>query len=65
MHFQARHDKAGNAPALTDPTNSVVFPNLNKSPFGAPRRAAPAQANTGGRLRPALQTRLRPVRLAS
>src|SRR6266700_2025025 len=28
-HFQTWHDKAGNAPALTDPTNGLVFPNLN------------------------------------
>jgi hypothetical protein len=34
MHFQTWHDKAGNAPALTDPTNGLEFPNLNKSPFG-------------------------------
>jgi len=33
-HFQTWHDKAGNAPALTDPTNGLVFPNLNASPFG-------------------------------
>jgi hypothetical protein len=33
MHFQTWHDKAGNAPALTDPTNGLVFPNLNSSPF--------------------------------
>jgi hypothetical protein len=34
MHFQTWHDKAGNAPALTDPTNSLVFPDLNAPPFG-------------------------------
>jgi hypothetical protein len=34
MHFQTWHDKAGNAPALTDPTNGLVFPNLNAAPFG-------------------------------
>src|SRR5712692_2246808 len=28
-HFQTWHDKAGNAPALTDPTNGMVFPDLN------------------------------------
>src|SRR3984893_6081536 len=28
-HFQTWHDKAGNAPPLTDPTNGLVFPNLN------------------------------------
>jgi Ferritin-like domain len=33
-HFQTWHDKAGNAPALTDPTNGLVFPNLNVPPFG-------------------------------
>ncbi len=33
-HFQTWHDKAGNAPALKDPTNGLVFPNLNASPFG-------------------------------
>jgi hypothetical protein len=34
-HFQTWHDKAGNAPPLTDPTDrSVVFPDLNKLPFG-------------------------------
>jgi len=33
-HFQTWHDKAGNAPALTDPTNGLVFPDLNTSPFG-------------------------------
>ena len=34
MHFQTWHDKAGNAPALTDPTNGLVFPDLNAAPFG-------------------------------
>jgi hypothetical protein len=34
MHFQTWSDKAGNAPALTDPTNGLVFPNLNSPPFG-------------------------------
>ena len=34
MHFQTWQDKAGNAPALTDPTNGLVFPDLNKAPFG-------------------------------
>jgi hypothetical protein len=33
-HFQTWHDKAGNAPAVTDPTNGLVFPDLNSSPFG-------------------------------
>ncbi|HKC75758.1 MAG TPA: hypothetical protein VKF37_16410, partial [Chloroflexota bacterium] len=26
-------DKAGNAPALKDPTNGLVFPDLNAAPF--------------------------------
>jgi hypothetical protein len=35
MHFQTWHDKAGNAPPLTDPEDtSLVFPNLNVPPFG-------------------------------
>src|SRR5256886_6061668 len=29
MHFQTWHDKAGNAPPLTDPANGLVFPDLN------------------------------------
>jgi hypothetical protein len=29
MHFQTWHDKAGNAPALTDPTNGLIFPDLS------------------------------------
>ncbi len=33
MHFQTWHDKAGNAPSLTDPTNGLVFPDLNSPPF--------------------------------
>ncbi len=34
MHFQTWSDKAGNAPPLTDPTNGLVFPDLNMPPFG-------------------------------
>jgi hypothetical protein len=36
MHFQTWQDKAGNAPALTDPKDpTLVFPDLNKDPgFG-------------------------------
>jgi hypothetical protein len=34
MHFQTWMDKAGNAPALKDPTNGLVFPDLNSRPFG-------------------------------
>jgi hypothetical protein len=34
-HFQTWHDKAGNAPLLTDPANrSLVFPDLNAAPLG-------------------------------
>jgi hypothetical protein len=29
MHFQTWHDKAGNAPPLTDPTTGLTFPDLN------------------------------------
>jgi hypothetical protein len=36
MHFQTWSDKAGNAPALTDPTNGLKFPALNEPPFGGP-----------------------------
>jgi hypothetical protein len=34
MHFQTWQDKAGNAPPLKDPTNGLVFPDLNPPPFG-------------------------------
>jgi hypothetical protein len=34
MHFQTWSDKAGNAPPLTDPTNGLVFPNLNEAQPG-------------------------------
>jgi hypothetical protein len=34
MHFQTWHDKAGNAPAITDTTTGLSFPDLNKAPFG-------------------------------
>jgi hypothetical protein len=34
MHFQIWHEQAGNAPPLTDPTNGLVFPDLNSPPFG-------------------------------
>jgi hypothetical protein len=33
QHFQTWQDKAGNAPPLTDPTNGLVFPDLNAPPF--------------------------------
>jgi hypothetical protein len=29
MHFQTWQDKAGNAPAITDPTNGLMFPDLS------------------------------------
>jgi hypothetical protein len=31
MHFQTWQDKAGNAPALTDPTNGLTFPDLSNA----------------------------------
>jgi len=34
MHFQVWHDKAGNIMPVTDPTNGLVFPDLNSPPFG-------------------------------
>ena len=34
MHFQTWSDKAGNAPPVTDPTNGLVFPDLNSASFG-------------------------------
>jgi hypothetical protein len=34
MHFQTWHDKAGNAPPLTDPTNGLEFPKLDEPPLG-------------------------------
>src|SRR3989442_6120046 len=34
QHFQTWQDKAGNAPPLTDPTNGLVFPDLNSPPLG-------------------------------
>jgi hypothetical protein len=34
MHFQTWQDKAGDAPPVTDPTNGLVFPDLNSPPFG-------------------------------
>ncbi|MGH2460044.1 MAG: hypothetical protein ACRDIY_14400, partial [Chloroflexota bacterium] len=33
MHFQTWQDKAGNGPPLTDPTNGLIFPNLNAMPL--------------------------------
>jgi hypothetical protein len=36
MHFQTWSDKAGNAPPLTDPTNGLVFPDLNSPLLGGP-----------------------------
>jgi hypothetical protein len=31
MHFQTWQDKAGNAPAITDPTNGLTFPDLSNA----------------------------------
>jgi Ferritin-like domain len=33
MHFQVWHDKVGNIIPLTDPTNGLMFPDLNNGPF--------------------------------
>src|SRR4051795_2648444 len=42
MHFQTWQDKAGNAPPLTDPTNGLVFPDLNAGgPLFKPNRILP------------------------
>ena len=35
MHFQTWQDKAGNIDPLTDPTNGLMFPDLNNGPFAA------------------------------
>jgi hypothetical protein len=35
MHFQTWQDKAGNAPAITDPTNGLTFPDLNSAVLNA------------------------------
>ena len=34
MHFQTWNDNAGDSPPVKDPTNGLVFPDLNKKPFG-------------------------------
>jgi hypothetical protein len=36
MHFQTWSDIAGDAVPVKDPTNGLVFPDLNKKPFGGP-----------------------------
>jgi hypothetical protein len=36
MHFQTWSDLAGDVPPVTDPTNGLVFPDLNSPPFGGP-----------------------------
>jgi hypothetical protein len=36
MHFQTWSDIAGDSPPVKDPTNGLVFPDLNKKPFGGP-----------------------------
>jgi Ferritin-like domain len=36
MHFQTWSDIAGDAVPVKDPTNGLVFPDLNKPPFGGP-----------------------------
>src|SRR5262249_28259228 len=37
MHFQTWSDLAGDAPPLKDPTNGLMFPDLNSPPFGGER----------------------------
>src|SRR5262249_22274089 len=37
MHFQTWSDLAGDAPPLKDPTNGLMFPDLNSRPFGGER----------------------------
>ena len=34
MHFQTWSDLAGDTPAITDPTNGLIFVDLNSPPFG-------------------------------
>jgi hypothetical protein len=34
MHFQTWSDIAGDSPPVKDPTKGLVFPDLNKPPFG-------------------------------
>ena len=59
MHFQTWSDKAGNAPPLTDPTNGLVFPDLNKKPFGwAGLPDQSDHARTDGLLEPQVPSRL-------
>jgi hypothetical protein len=36
MHFQTWSDLAGDSVPVKDPTNGLVFPDLNKPPFGGP-----------------------------
>ena len=45
MHFQTMSATAGNAPPLTDPTNGLTFPNLNRGldPNNGSRGAAVSQ----------------------
>jgi len=51
MHFQSWHEKAGNAPPLTDPTNNLTFPNLNNG-------VDPNTGASGGGVREMFQTNL-------
>jgi hypothetical protein len=34
MHLQTWHDISGDTPPVRDPTNGLVFPDLNSPPFG-------------------------------
>ena len=51
MHFQTWHEKAGNAPPLTDPTNNLTFPNLNSG-------VDPNTGTSGDAVRELFQTNL-------
>jgi hypothetical protein len=51
MHFQTWSEKAGQAPPLTDPTNGLTFPDLN-------RGLDPNNGSTGAAVRQMFQTNL-------
>lgn len=45
MHFQVWHDKAGNAPAISDPSQNLTFPNLNNGSDPNPNGTSADPAN--------------------
>jgi hypothetical protein len=45
MHFQTWHDKAGNAPAISDPSQNLSFPNLNNGQDPNPNGTSSDPAN--------------------